>query len=165
MTFQALPSVLQDLICSIAFDITYLELQEDIAKCALVQESVPPSFLVAVLFHAKKWGYVNTPFKKGNAFYPTRRLEWTPVWNGIPLAFCCGINKEAIRGLKTYKAIVLRRLAKMLQSDFSGWNSMYKNVFSKLKAEHFSKNARRSFVDQILLELSEASPLPDDFCF
>ena len=165
MHFLRLPTVIQDLISDIAFGISYTELKADVEKCAIIQDSIPPCFLVAVCFHVKKWGYINTPYKQGNAYHPTSKLDWRPVWNGIPLAFCCGIQKEAIREIRTYKGVILRRLNHMLQQDFSGWNKMYAQVFSKLRKEHFRKNIPRSFVQEILYELSVASPLPEDFSF
>ena len=165
MTFQSLPTDLKNIVTDIAFGLTYAELKADVRKCALIQDAIPPSFLVAVLFHQKKWGYVNTPYKQGNAYHPTKKLDWRPVWNGIPQAFCCGIHKENIRELKTYKGIILRRLHTMLKQDFAGWNEMFHKVFSKLKKEHFRKNIRQSFVDQLLWEISDASALPEGFSF
>jgi len=163
MTFQSLPTCLQDLCTDFAFRSEYRFVQYDVDRCAMIQECVPPSFVVAVVFHKDRWGYINSPFRKGNAYFPTWRIDQESVWNGVPAAFACALHRQRVRGLRTYKGIIFRRLDHMLKHNFGLWNETYTKVFSKLKPCHFRKNAQRSFVEVILAEISEASLLPENF--
>jgi hypothetical protein len=163
MSFHELPECLQDLVTMFAFGANYKIIKYDIERCQIIQDCIPPSFLVAVVFYKYRWGYVNSPFRAGNGYYPSWLIDYESVWNGVPTAFVCMICKERIRQNKTYKGIIFRRISEMLGNNFREWNSTYESVFSKLNDSHFRVNSQRSFREEILYELSEASPLPPEF--
>ena len=159
MSFQKLPTDLQDVVCKYAYGIPYYRLQSDVELCSMIQESIPPSFLVAVCFHKLKWGHVNCPFRKGNAYYPSFHLDMSNPWNCVLAAFITMLHKERVRELRTYKGIIARRAGDLYTSMFSKWNKMF-TYLKRLKPCHFRHNAQRSFVREVLAEIAEASFLP-----
>ena len=162
MSFCALPTCLQDLVCDIAWGLPYGYIKWDVDQCAVVQACVPENFMYALHHYKYRWGYINSPYRRGNAYYPRTYLKMSPCWNSVPLAFACMICKERVRSLKTYKGIFLRRVKMLDDHDLKDWNIVFK-AFKLLRLSHFQRNANRSFVRQILLDVSEACPFPDKF--
>ena len=160
MSFCQLPTCLQDLICEIAWDLPWGYIKWDVDQCCTIQECVPPNFFLATNYLRDHWGYVNSPYRKGNAYYPRTFLEMTPCWNDVPLAFVCMLSKVRVRDLKTYKAIFLRRVTDLGSSNLRAWNRVYDSL-TNLKLCHFQRSANQSFLREVLLELSEASRFPD----
>ena len=160
MTFSALPECLQDLVCDIAWGLPFSYIKWDVDQCATIQACVPPDFFLAVSYRRDQWGYVNSPYRKGNAYFPRTFLEMSPCWNDVPLAFVCMISREHVRALKTYKAIFLRRVSRLGNSDLTQWNSVC-TALKRLRFSHFQRSANRSFLREVLKEIAESSCFPD----
>jgi len=160
MPFSILPTDLQNIVFDYAFSLPYTFLKSDIDKCESVQNCIPPSFLVAIAFYSLRWGHVNSPYRKGNAYFPTVLLDLENPWNGVISVLITMIHKEKIRSIRTYKGILHRRANHLYDSEFRNWNRLYKYLV-KLKPCHFRHNARQSFLRVVLGEVSEASVLPE----
>lgn len=164
MSFSRLPTVLQNLVCDIAWELPYDYIKWDVDQCATIQECVPPAFFLATCFRRDQWGSVNSPYRRGNDYIPRTFLEMSPCWNDVPLALVCMICKDRVRELKTYKAIFLRRVSMLRANDLRAWNDLYDGL-KRLRLCHFQRCSNQSFLREVLLELSEASPFPDTiFC-
>ena len=155
------PLCVYDLIGLFAFGCRYERLKEELDVCDAMQRCVPPSFLRGHAWYLSgNWGFVNNPFRRGNAFLPITYMDFTDPWSHIPQLLCTLLCRREIRALKTYKGIFFRRVRKMEHWGLRGWNEAFEKSLRHLRPCHFKARASKALVEGVCVELSEASRLP-----
>ena len=108
------PVCVYDLIGLFAFGCRYKRLKAELDVCDAMQRAIPPSFLKGnAWYRSGNWGFVNNPFRRGNAFLPITYMDFTDPWSHIPQLLCHMLCRKKVRDLKTYKGIFFRRVGKM----------------------------------------------------
>ena len=155
------PVCVYDLIGLFAFGCRYKRLKAELDVCDAMQRAIPPSFLKGnAWYHSGNWGFVNNPFRRGNAFLPITYMDFTDPWSHIPQLLCHLLCRKKVRDLKTYKGIFFRRVRKMAFWGLRGWNEAFEKSLRHLKPCHFKARASKALVAGVCEELSEASRLP-----
>ena len=158
---ERVPTVLYDLIGGFAWGIPYKQLKEQLDVCHAFQVSVPPSFLKPnAWYRCNNWSFVNNPLRRGNAFLPIHDMEFSEPWSNVPEKMCAQLCKRGVRALKTYKAIIVRRVAYMKRWGLRGWNDAFQRSLKFLEPCHFRERAPIALVEGVCAELLEASVLP-----
>ena len=111
-----------------------------------IQESIPPCFLMATLpkpeFFVRSLDYqiyhelgcimVPSPFRKGNPYYPSGRLERLfPKFSPAISTFVGLLSGYACTKNHTYKACAVRKAEQLCHATIGQWNDFYRDFFSK----------------------------------
>ena len=158
---KRVPVCVYDLIGLFAYSMRYTRLKDELNVCHAMQKAIPPSFLKPnAWYRSGNWGFVNNPFRRGNAFLPITNMQFTDPWSHLPEMVCTLLCKQQVRALKTYKGIFFRRVRRMKYWGLKGWNEAFQKSLRHLQPIHFKSRASRALVEGVCEELSEASTLP-----
>ncbi len=111
-------------------------IQESIPSCFLMATLPKPEFFVRSLdyqiYHELGCIMVPSPFRKGNPYYPSGRLERLfPKFSPAISTFVGLLSGYACTKNHTYKACAVRKAEQLCHATIGQWNDFYRDFFSK----------------------------------
>ena len=148
---------LVSLVLSFLWNVTAKELEEDINYYIEWRQNVPPIFLKACVYDEKRWHEVPSPFVWPNAYTPRKHTLLLPkeIWSPYLMTVGNFLHRESVRELRTYKGIILRWIDDCTSTrKLFYYYTLRDRFLTRLKPSHFLARAPRSFVAEVLRQVS-----------